>query len=125
MDSIDFILEILILLFIVSVFGYLISILKEKYDLNNNKIVLKSKTITQSFIDEIELKIFKLGNIKLTIGDQIKILLKNNNSIKGIVLGAQKTDNSILILTLEDKIIELEISNIRKLKILSRYGKII
>ncbi len=125
MNSIDYLLKILLLLFIVAIFGYLISILKEKHDLINNKVVFQSKTLTQRLVDEIDLKMFKLGNIRLTIGDQIKIYLKNNNSIKGIVLGAKTLENSLYILTLEDKIIELKVNNIRKLKIISRYGKII
>jgi len=124
MIYIDYLLKILIILFIVSIFGYLISLLKEKYDLFNNRITFKSEKITQKFLDELDLKIFKLGNINLSIGDQIKIHLKNNNSIKGTVLGAKKKDNILCILTLEDKIIELNVSRIKRLRIISRYGRI-
>lgn len=124
MRYINYLIYILIVLFVVSIFGYFISILKERYDLLNNKVTLKSKKITQKFLDELDLKIFKLGNLNLSIGDQIKIYLKNNNSIKGTILGAKKDDNTLCILTIEDKIIELKVNKIKKLRILSKYGRI-
>ncbi|MCT4565086.1 MAG: hypothetical protein N4A68_12340 [Maledivibacter sp.] len=124
MYYIDQLLQVSIVLFIVSIFGYLLSVLKEKKDLINNEIIFQSDKISQSFLDELDLKIFKLGNLNLSIGDQIKIYLKNNNSIKGTVLGAKTKENILCILTLEDKVIELKVSKIKKLRILSRYGRI-
>ncbi|SHK39270.1 LSm family protein [Paramaledivibacter caminithermalis] len=125
MNYIGYLINFLIVLFIVSIFGYLLSVLKEKYDLINNKVNLQSKKITQKLLDELDLKIFKLGNLNLSIGDEIKIYLKNNNSIKGTVLGAKKEDNLLCILTLEDKILELKVSKIKKLRIISKYGRIL
>lgn len=124
MNYIDYLLKISIMLFILSIFGYLMSLIKEKLDLLNNRVIFKSNKITQGFLDELDLKIFKLGNINLSIGDQIKIYLKNNNSVKGVVLGAKKEDNILCILTLEDKIMELHVNRIRRLRIISRYGRI-
>ncbi len=124
MIYIDYLLKFSIVLLIVSIFGYLLSLLKEKYDLFNNRVSFKSKKITQTLLDELDLKIFKLGNINLSIGDQIKIYLKNSRSIKGTVLGAKREDNTLCILTLEDKIVELNVSKIKRLRILSRYGKL-
>jgi hypothetical protein len=112
------------MLFIVSILGYLFSVLKEKIDLYNNRVTISSKKVSQNFLDEIDLKAFKLGNIKLTIGDRIKIYLKDKDPVKGVVLGAKKYDNSLVILTLEDKILELNVTSIKKLKIISRYGKL-
>ncbi len=125
MISLDYLLKILIVLFVVSLFGYFISVIKEKMDLNNNRISINSKNVTDKLLNELDLKFFKLGNIRLTIGDEIKIYLKNDNIIKGRVLGAKKKENSLCILTLEDRVMELKINNIKKLKIISRYGKII
>ncbi len=124
MDYINHVLKISIVLFIVAIFGYLMSLLKEKYDVVNNRITFKSKKITQTFLDELDLKAFKLGNINLSIGDQIKIFLNNDNSVKGTVLGAKREDNILCILTLEDKIMELKVSKIKRLRILSKYGRI-
>lgn len=124
MNYIDHVLKISTVLFLVAIFGYLMSLLKEKYDVVNNRITFKSKKITQTFLDELDLKIFKLGNINLSIGDQIKIYLNNNNSVKGTVLGAKRKDNTLCILTLEDKIMELKVSKIKRLRIISRYGRI-
>lgn len=124
MFSFDYILKILILLFIVSIIGYLFSVLREKIDLLNNKVMINSKNLSQNLLDDIDLKIFKLGSIRLTIGDEIKINLKNDNSVKGVVLGAKKYNNSLFILTIEDKVLELKIKNIKSLKVISRYGKL-
>lgn len=124
MNYIDYVLKFSIILLLVTMFGYIFSLLKEKYEVVNNRITFKSKKITQTFLDGLDLKIFKLGNINLSIGDQIKIYLNNNNSVKGTVLGAKRKNNTLCILTLEDKIMELKVSKIKRLRIISRYGKI-
>ncbi|MCG8542001.1 MAG: hypothetical protein MJA82_18985 [Clostridia bacterium] len=123
MNYIDYLLKISIVLFIVSIFGFLISLLKEKNDILNKRVTLNSKIISQKFLDELDLKIFKLGSINLAIGDQIKIYLKNNNFVKGTVLGAKRENNTLCILTLEDKVLELNVNKIKRLRIISRYGR--
>ncbi len=74
----------------VSATGYLFTVLREKMDLFNNRVIIKSKKVSQNTLDKIDLKIFKLGNIKLTIGDEIRIYLKNNNLVQGTLIGAKK-----------------------------------
>ena len=123
MNYIDYLLKISIVLFIVSIFGFLISLLKEKNDILNKRVTLNSKIISQKFLDELDLKIFKLGSINLAIGDQIKIYLKNNNFVKGTVLGAKRENNTLCLLTQEDKVLELNVNKIKRLRIISRYGR--
>lgn len=120
----NYIMIILELLLVISFFGYLFSVIKEKTDFKNNKVYLKSKIINQKLIDEIDYKIFKLGNTKLNIGDEIKVHLRNNKLVKGTLVGAKKNSNSLCLVTSEDEILELSIPTIKKLKVTSKYGRI-
>lgn len=120
----DYLMITLELLLIVSFFGYLLSIIKEKTDFRNNKIIIKSKKINQNLVDDIDYKIFKLGNTKLNIGDEIKVYLRNNKLVKGTLVGARKKNNSLCVVTYEDEILELSITTIKKLKVTSKYGRI-
>lgn len=120
----NYLMIMLQLLLIVSFIGYLLSVIKEKTDFRNNKILIKSKKINQKVIDEIDYKIFKLGNTKLNIGDEIKIYLRNNKLVKGTLVGAKKKSNSLCVVTREDEILELNITAIKKLKVTSKYGRI-
>lgn len=117
-------LAILITLFFVAICGYLISIMREKYDLMRQQVVIKSKVVTQKIIDEIDLKIFKLGRNKLIMGDEIRLRLKDNNILRGIVLGAKKTDNVLCLVTLQDEIVEVSVTKIQKLTYVTKYGRI-
>lgn len=112
------------LLLVVSFIGYLFSVIKEKLDFKNNIVNLKSKNISQRLIDETDYKIFKLGNTKLNIGDEIKVYLRNNKLVKGTLVGAKKKNNSLCLITREDEVLELSIPTIKKLKITSKYGRI-
>ncbi len=44
-----------------SVFGYLFAVIKEKLDLKNQRVSIKSKSVTQDLIDDVDFKVFKLG----------------------------------------------------------------
>jgi len=111
-------------LLMVAATGYLFTVLREKMDLFNNRVIIKSKNVSQNTLDKIDLKIFKLGNIKLTIGDEIRIYLKNNNLVQGTLIGAKKKDNCLCLVTKQDELIELNIKTIRKLKVMTRYGRL-
>lgn len=121
---IDYGIILLIVFLLVSIIGYVFSVLREKMDLFNNRVVIKSKNVSQHILDKIDLKIFKLGNIKLTIGDEIRIYLKNNKFVQGTLIGAKKKDNCLCLVTKEDELVELNIKTIRKLKVMTRYGRL-
>ncbi len=86
----NYLIILVTVLLMVSATGYLFTVLREKMDLFNNRVIIKSKKVSQNTLDKIDLKIFKLGNIKLTIGDEIRIYLKNNNLVQGTLIGAKK-----------------------------------
>jgi hypothetical protein len=101
----------------------MLSVLIEKNNLMNNKIVIRSKKLTESFLQSIELNGFTLGKYVLIQGDEIKLVLKDSKIIHATVIGASKLKNLIILLTKNDEILELEIKNIKLLKIKSRYGR--
>lgn len=124
MMPVTYLMITLELLLVISFIGYLFSIIKEKTDISNYKVSIKSKKVTQKIIDDIDYKMFKLGDTKLNIGDEIKVYLRNNKLIKGTLIGAKKKNNSLCVVTEKDELVELHITTIKKLKVVSRYGKI-
>jgi len=128
MESGDIMIEILIILaeiaLFVSLFGYLFSVLKESIDIVNEKVQLDSKKITQEVVDDLDYKVFKLGATKLMIGDEIKIYLRDQRLVRGIVVGAKKQTNELCIVTKKDELLELKIASIKKLKVITKYGKL-
>lgn len=108
----------------VSIFGYLFSVLKEGMNILNERVQIGSKKITQQVIDDLDFKVFKLGSTKLMIGDEIKIYLRNNELVRGIVVGARKKTNELCIVTKKDEVLELKIASIKKLKVVTKYGKL-
>jgi len=119
----DILITITFLLLCGSVFGYIFSVIKEGFHLINKEVEIKSNKVTQKLIDELDYKVFRLGKTKLSIGDEIKIYLINKTLLKGVVVGAKK-NNELYIVTSDDRVVELKISMIKKLKIVTRYGRL-
>lgn len=121
MDMLIILTEIALL---VCVFGYLLSVIKEGVNIVNEQVQIDSKKVTQQIIDDLDYKVFKLGSTKLMIGDEIKIYLCNNELVRGIVVGAKKRTNELCIVTKKDEVMELKITSIKKLKVITKYGKL-
>ena len=113
-----------LLLLAASLAGYFISALKETFDFNRAKVRFKSRKVTQSLIDQYDVKIFKLAGKRINIGDEVKIILDNEEQLKGFVLGAKKKMNAMAVITELDEIVELNIRRIRKLRIVTKYGRL-
>ncbi len=120
----DQLTALLILMLMLSVVGYLMSALKESMDFKRAVVRFKSRKVTQSLIDQYDVKIFKLGGRRVNIGDEVKIVLENEEQLKGFILGARKKLNSLALITELDEIVELNIRQIRKLKIVTKYGRL-
>lgn len=116
------IMQILIMLFIVSIIGYILVVMKERFYLSENVIVLGKKSVTQELIDETDMKFFSIGGINIKSGDEIRIILSNNNKVDGIVIGAKAIEKEILLVTHKDEIKSFSIEKIKKVKLLSKYG---
>ncbi len=111
------------MLFFVTLLGYFMVTIKEKYYLLNNVIMIDCKGVTQEDLDEVELKHFKLGNAEIMAGDEMKICIHENHKLQGTVLGAKMTNNSILMVTEYQRVEAISIKDIKNFKIISRYGK--
>lgn len=123
-ENIQIIVAILTVLLCVSVLGYFFSIIRERLDLMHQRVVIKSKAVTQRLLDEFDLKMFRLGRVKLFVGDEIRVRLKNSGSVRGIVLGAKKKANALCLVTSKDEIIEVQVGSIDKLSVVTKYGRL-
>lgn len=118
-----FLMSMLIMLLIVNIFGYIFVVLKEKFLLRNNIIVIDNKSVTQKDLDKTDTMEFFLDGSRLKTGDEIKIITRDNKSFIGILIGAITKEQSILLVTHTNKVLKFNIDNILKLKIVSKYGK--
>ncbi|HKL10341.1 MAG TPA: hypothetical protein VJ990_02800 [Clostridia bacterium] len=126
MQILDLMLKTSVLMLIASVACYLACLFEERRYSCDNKIIIKSRTLTESYLKLIDMKCFKLGKMRLSIGDEIKLsLVESNKTYKGKVLGIKKYKEKLCLLTDDDNIMEFSVMHIKKLKIVSRYGKII
>ncbi len=120
----EILMIITMLLLGVSIFGYVLTVIKEKIDLHHNMVHIPSQKLTQLDIDSVDLKAFRVGKVSLMTGDQVQVFLKDNVKLRGTVIGARKRDNSLCIVTSRDELLTLSVQTIRKLRVVTRYGKI-
>lgn len=116
-------LAVLIILLIISIIGYVFTVLKEKLYLKNNMIVIDKKGVTQKHLDKTDIKEFIYEGDKVKSGDEIKIVTNKKEKVKGILIGIIKEDKSLLLVTHSDKIRKCELEEIKKFKIISKYGQ--
>jgi len=117
-------IEVLMGLLLVSFCGYLFVLVRERMGLMKNQVFIKTKKLTQKHLDAIELKVFKLGRKVLYVGDELKIRLLDHGLIKGVLVGAKKKENSLVILTSDDEVLELNVKKIDKVQIIMKYGRL-
>lgn len=110
-------------MFVLMFSGYIFATLREKINLNNNIVYLDSKALDSDDLEGLDIKHFMLGNIEVMVGDEVRIILENDNKLVGVVLGANKSNNIIALVTKNTDIVKLNIKSIRNLKVISRYGK--
>lgn len=120
---IENLISLSIAMFVLTFSGYVIAVLREKANLNNNIVFLDNKKLNSKDLEDLDIKHFMLGNIEIMVGDEVKIMLENDNKVVGVVLGANKSNNTIAIATKGTNVTNLNIKSIRDLKIISRYGK--
>lgn len=119
----DYIIILLTVVFIVSILGYIAATLKEKIYLSNNMVVLSDKNVSQQIIDNVETRRFSVGSIEMMTGDEVKIYKKNFSIVKGMIIGANIKKKIILLSVHKSEPVEVRINGIKKIKIISRYGK--
>lgn len=120
---VEFLMTFLIMLLITSILGYVLVVLKEKYYLKNNIILLDNKHVKQEHLDDTDMKEFFLDGTKLKAGDEIRVVTRKKEKFIGILIGAMHRDKSILLVTHSNKILKFKIENILQFEIVSKYGK--
>ncbi|MDO5708236.1 MAG: hypothetical protein Q4P31_06355 [Andreesenia angusta] len=121
--QINFLIKITFILLVLSILGYIISVLKEKISLIQGTIVLKNIKANQDTINKIDSIEMELKNKLLRTGDEVKLKLFSGKVVKGIVIGFSEEENKTLFMNTKTKLKEVKFKDIRKVKIISKYGK--
>ncbi|NLY47170.1 MAG: hypothetical protein GX053_14460 [Tissierella sp.] len=112
-----------ITLFVLSIAGYVLVVLKEKFLLKNNIIIIDNKHLTPEDLSETDINEFIFKGQSIKSGDEILVITKNEEKVNGIIIGAKKSEDTIHIITYKNDVIKCKIDNIMKFKIVSRYGR--
>lgn len=121
-DMLYYIKIILIMGLIISLSGYFFVIMREKYYLKNNIIIIDNKSVRPKDFEDIDMKQMSYKGIKLKTGDELKIKMKNK-TYKGTLIGGKFKEGVLKIITSSDEILELKVKNILDLKLTREYGK--
>ena len=123
MILLTYILKVLIVLFAVSVIGYIFTVLKQKFYLKNNIIIIENRAVTQEDLDKADMKEFVLKGKIAKSGDEVRVITNNNHKYEGTLIGISRKERALLMVTYKDEIKELKIDNIEKFKVISKYGQ--
>lgn len=115
--------EFLILLLILSLFIYFILTVKEKIYLKKNIILIENKFLTREDLEKVDINEFVFKGKRVKSGDEIKVITLKNEKVNGTLIGGNKKDRAIHIITFDNKIKKLKIDTIIKFRIISKYGK--
>ncbi|MFY9213947.1 MAG: hypothetical protein ACOXZT_02655 [Tissierellaceae bacterium] len=118
-----FIHRLAIVLFIFSVAGYILVVIREKIFLKNNLIIIDNKHLTPEDLRETDINEFVFKGTRLKSGDEIKLVTKEKKKFSGTVIGAKKSEDTIHIITHDNDIVKCKVDNILKFRIVSRYGR--
>lgn len=116
--------HLIIILFFMSVLGYVLIVIKEKLYMSKNIIVIENKHLSKEDINEIDINEFIFNGKKVNSGDEIKITTSKKEILNGILIGGNRANKSIHIITFNNEIKKLSIDSILKFKIISKYGKL-
>ena len=91
--------------------------------LKNNIILIDKKAVTEEDLHSTDMKEFILDGVKVKAGDEIKVITREKKKYNGILIGAKKIEQSIIMVTHRDEIKSFSIDNILQFKIISKYGQ--
>lgn len=117
------IFRLAIALFVLSIAGYVLVVLKEKFFLKNNIIIIDNKHLTQEDLSETDVNEFIFKGQRLKSGDEIMVITRKKERVNGIIIGAKKDENAIHIITYNNDVIKCRIDNIHQFKVISQYGR--
>lgn len=112
----------LILSLIISILGYVFSIIREKYYLKNNIVIMDNKNVTKEDLEDLDINMLLYKGVKLKTGDEIKVVT-DEKVYKGTLLGGKFNDGILKIITKSNEIREISLSSVLKVKVIREYGK--
>ena len=115
-------LVIVAILFTVQVTSNIAAVMKEKYALKHNTIVIDKDFVSQEDLEKADQKSFSWHGLLLRAGDELKIY-RNSKNLKGVLLGINSKHGKILLASDEDCIESIPFYEVLKIRRLSRYGK--
>ncbi len=118
-----YIKRILLFLLALNLLGYILVVLREKIFLKNNLIIIDNKNVTPQHLEKADMKEFVLDGSRVKSGDEIKVVTNAKDKFVGILIGAIKKERAILMVTHNNEIKQLDIDNILKFKVISKYGR--
>ena len=118
-----FLYDLTIFLFCMSLFGYFLIIIKEKIYIKKNIIIIENKHLTKNDLEEVDINEFVLKGRRVKSGDEIKVITSRKETLNGILIGGNKANSSIHMITFDNKIEKLKVEAIIKFKVISKYGK--
>lgn len=118
-----FIYRLTISLFVLSISGYILVVLKEKFFLKNNIIIIDNKHLSPDDLGETDINEFIFKGKRIKSGDEIKVVTKEKEKVNGIIIGAKKSDDTIHIITYNNDVIKCKVDNILKFRVVSKYGR--
>lgn len=119
----EFLYKLILIALFLSLFGYVLVILKEKMYMKKNIIIIENKHLTPEDLDEIDINQFILKGKRVKTGDEIKVITSEKEKLNGTLIGANKKNEAIHMITFKNRIEKLKVENILKFKITSKYGK--
>lgn len=115
------ILRISVTLFIISFLAYSLIVIKEKYFLKQNMIVLDSKHLRQEDINETDINEFVFQGIETRSGDEVRVVT-DSKEYEGMLIGLKFDEESIHILTYRNEIEKIKLGKIKDFSMLNKYG---
>lgn len=118
-----FLYRLAITLFIFSLSGYILVVMREKFFLKNNMIIIDNKYLTQQDLEEADIREFIFRGQVLKSGDEILVYTRDRRKVLGTIIGAKKDDDTIHIITYKNRIVKCRVEDILKFKVISKYGR--
>lgn len=113
--------RISVTLLAVNIAMYIFLVIREKFYLRQNIIMLDYRNIRQEDISEVDINEFTFQGIKARTGDEVRVDT-DEKKYKGTVIGIEFDNKLMHIVTKRKEIKKIKIGNIENFKILNKYG---
>lgn len=112
-----------IIFLVISLIGYFLVVMREKYYLKNNIIIIDNKSVSKEDFKDLDMTHMSYKGRKVKTGDEVKIITNEKKIYRGIFIGGKLKEGILKIVTLSDEVKELKIKSILNIKVVREYGK--